>query len=87
MPFERRFRGKYAGRSPENASVVRTLFDLLLLETIASSLPQNVIQVIAATKDLSGQTLTAEEVIMGRSVPLAVKSSAATVKQTKFFPF
>ena len=28
MPFKRRFKDKYAGRSPENASVVRTLFDL-----------------------------------------------------------
>ena len=30
MPFKRRFKDKYAGSSPENASVVRTLFDLLL---------------------------------------------------------
>ena len=29
MPFIRRFKDKYAGSSPENASVVRTLFDLL----------------------------------------------------------
>ena len=29
MPFKRRFKDKYAGSSPENASVVRTLFDLL----------------------------------------------------------
>ena len=28
MPFKRRFTNKYAGSSPENASVVRTLFDL-----------------------------------------------------------
>ena len=28
MPFKRRFKDKYAGSSPENASVVRTLFDL-----------------------------------------------------------
>ena len=30
MPFKRRFRDKYAGSSPENASVVRTLFDLFV---------------------------------------------------------
>ena len=29
MPFKRQFKDKYAGSSPENASVVRTLFDLL----------------------------------------------------------
>ena len=29
MPFKRLFKDKYAGSSPENASVVRTLFDLL----------------------------------------------------------
>ena len=28
MPLKRRFKDKYAGSSPENASVVRTLFDL-----------------------------------------------------------
>ena len=28
MPFKSRFKDKYAGSSPENASVVRTLFDL-----------------------------------------------------------
>ena len=28
MPFKRRFKDKYAGSSPENASVVLTLFDL-----------------------------------------------------------
>ena len=28
MPSGRRFKDKYAGSSPENASVVRTLFDL-----------------------------------------------------------
>ena len=28
MPFKRRFKDKYADSSPENASVVRTLFDL-----------------------------------------------------------
>ena len=28
MPFKRLFKDKYAGSSPENASVVRTLFDL-----------------------------------------------------------
>ena len=28
MPFKRRFKDKYAVSSPENASVVRTLFDL-----------------------------------------------------------
>ena len=28
MPFDRQFKNKYAGRPPENASVVRTLFDL-----------------------------------------------------------
>ena len=28
MPFGRRFKDKYAGSSPENASVVRTLYDL-----------------------------------------------------------
>ena len=28
MPFRRRFKDKYAGSTPENASVVRTLFDL-----------------------------------------------------------
>ena len=27
MPFKRRFKDKYAGSSPENASVVQTLFD------------------------------------------------------------
>ena len=31
MPFKRRFKDKYAGSSPENASFVRTLFDLLFL--------------------------------------------------------
>ena len=30
MPFKRRFKDKYAGSSPENASVVRTLFDLFV---------------------------------------------------------
>ena len=30
MPFKRQFKDKYAGSSPENASVVRTLFDLFL---------------------------------------------------------
>ena len=30
MPFKRLFKDKYAGSSPENASVVRTLFDLFL---------------------------------------------------------
>ena len=30
MPFKRRFKDKYAGSSPENASIVRTLFDLFL---------------------------------------------------------
>ena len=34
MPFKRRFKDKYAGSSPENASVVRTLFDLLLIFSI-----------------------------------------------------
>ena len=29
MPFKRRFKDTYASSSPENASVVRTLFDLL----------------------------------------------------------
>ena len=28
MPFKRLFKDNYAGSSPENASVVRTLFDL-----------------------------------------------------------
>ena len=31
MPFKRLFRDKYAGSTPENASVVRTLFDLFFL--------------------------------------------------------
>ena len=31
MSFKRLFKDKYAGSSPENASVVRTLFDLFLL--------------------------------------------------------
>ena len=31
MPFKRLFKDKYAGSSPENASVVRTLFELLLV--------------------------------------------------------
>ena len=31
MPFKRRLKDKYAGSSPENASVVRTLFDLFLI--------------------------------------------------------
>ena len=30
MPFKRLFKDKYAGSSPENASVVRTLFDLFV---------------------------------------------------------
>ena len=34
MPFKRRFKDKYAGSSPENASVVRTLFDLLYASLI-----------------------------------------------------
>ena len=32
MPFKRRFKDKYAGSLPENASVVRTLFDLFLID-------------------------------------------------------
>ena len=31
MLFKRLFKDKYAGSSPENASVVRTLFDLFFL--------------------------------------------------------
>ena len=38
MPFKRRFKDKYAGSSPENASVVRTLFDLFFLFTTRPSL-------------------------------------------------
>ena len=34
MPFKRRFKDKYAGSSPENASVVRTLFDLFSLKCV-----------------------------------------------------
>ena len=30
MPFKRRLKDKYAGSSPKNASVVRTLFDLFI---------------------------------------------------------
>ena len=33
MPFKRRFKDKYAGSSPENASVVRTLFNLFYVQT------------------------------------------------------
>ena len=33
MPLKIRFKDKYAGSSPENASVVRTLFDLFNFES------------------------------------------------------
>ena len=36
MPCKRRFKDKYAGSSPENASVVRTLFDLFFHKMNAS---------------------------------------------------
>ena len=36
MPFKRLFKVRYAGSSPENASVVRTLFDLFVRDMSAS---------------------------------------------------
>ena len=37
MPFKSLFKDKYAGSSPENASVVRTLFDLFRLHLASFS--------------------------------------------------
>ena len=54
MPFKRRFKDKYAGSSPENASVVRTLFDLLYVWCILPNplLPDHEVGV----DDLVGET-------------------------------
>ena len=41
MPFKRRFIDKYAGSSPENASVVRTLFDLFSLRKVGHGKEDN----------------------------------------------
>ena len=38
MPFKRLFKDKYAGSLPENASVVRTLFDLFFFVMTMSNI-------------------------------------------------
>ena len=57
MAFKRRFKDKYAGSSPENASVVRTLFDLFLDERDEYNIAEREVErqkidVLAAVREL-----------------------------------
>ena len=68
MAFKRQFKDKYAGSSPENASAVRTLFDLFF------SIPKS-------KGGLGGKCSRGDEDNQQKSTPSAVDQVAKGISQ------
>ena len=60
MPFKRQFKDKYAGSSPENASVVRTQFDLFLCFFLFSTIVPTPLHPFRAYKHIQAHGIPLE---------------------------